>query len=155
MGWFRDIWQAIFGRNEMNAAVPTPVNVEVTPKLVQGNTVVCEIDPAPGTPARYVRGGVIKLPPNAAGYQLNFELQPGDVPGLLFDGGPNGAFWCDQNSCPGGPMNNSNNQLQNPHVLNGGRTLRVAATPQGPTNAVHYSLNFNNGGRYDPIIINN
>jgi hypothetical protein len=127
-----------------------PVRVAVTPTLVQGGTVVCEIDGGPGAGGK-VKGGIIKL--KGGPYQLMFEIQTGDVPGLQFDKGAGGAFWCDMDSCPAGLGNNSNGQLSNPVVSPDGLTLTVDADPKPPRNAVHYSLNFNNGCRYDPIII--
>jgi hypothetical protein len=129
----------------------TDVAVDVTPKLVQGNTVVCEIDAGSGAGGK-VKGGIIKLQ-RGNYYQLVFVLQQGDVPGLQFTQGGSNAFWCDMNSCPTASSNNSNNQLSNPTVSPDGLTLTVDADPKPPKNAVYYSLNFNNGGSYDPIII--
>lgn len=125
------------------------VTIEVTPKLVQGTTVVCEIDPAPGSNA-HVKGGVVKLKKDDS-YQLIFEIQPGDVPGVQFDQGANGAIWCEMNSCPAAPGNNSSGQVKNPRV-GPPTTLAVDVDPDGSRNAVHYRLNFN-VGNYDPIII--
>ena len=131
-----------------------PVTIDVTPKLVQntpqGTIVVCEIDQSGGGNSE-VKGGIIKLK-KTNDYKLTFKIQPGDVPGLQFDA--NGPFWCDTNSCPGGPGNNSNGQLKNPQIDPTDPTvLTVDADPDGTKNAVHYSLNFNNNGRFDPVII--
>lgn len=128
-----------------------PVTVKVTPRHIDGDVAVCEIDGDP----RYINGGLIRLRRGGPPYVLAFELQDGDYPGLKFDeSSPGAAFWCDTAGCPTSAMNNSNSQLQNPEVGCDGRTLRVAAEPKGAKNAVHYSLNFENGARYDPIIIN-
>jgi hypothetical protein len=123
------------------------VTIEVTPKLQQGSTVVCEIDPAPGSNP-HVKGGVIKLKKDDS-YKLVFDIQPGDFAGVEFD--TNGAIWCDMNSCPTGPGNNSNGQMKNP-VVGPATRLSVDVDPDGTKNAVHYRLNFN-VGNYDPIII--
>jgi hypothetical protein len=128
----------------------TDVAVDVTPKLVQGNTVVCEIDGGPGAGGK-VKGGIIKL--KSGSYQIAFTLQPGDLPGLQFVQGGGNAFWCDTNSCPTVSSNNSNNQLSNPQVSPDGSTLTVDADMSPPKSAIFYSLNFNNGKSYDPIII--
>ena len=136
---------------QCEAVTRTNVEVEVTPKLIQGPMVVCEIDPGPGSGGK-VKGGVIKLR-RGADYQIVFELQDGDVPGLQFAQGGSNAFWCDINTCPTSAGNNSNGQLTNPTVDSTGRKLTVDATPTAQKNAVHYRLNFNNGCNFDPIII--
>lgn len=133
-----------------------PITIDVTPKLVQntaqGTLVLCEIDQSGGGNSN-VKGGLIKLR-RGSDYQLTFQIQPGDVPGLQFDQGANGAFWCDMDSCPGGPGNNSQGQLNNPRVDPHDPTkLTVDADPDGTRNGVHYRLNFNNGGSFDPVII--
>src|SRR5882724_6782783 len=91
----------------------TQVNVDVTPKIRQGDAIYCEIDAGAGTPGRLVKGGVIKLPPGGS-YQVNFQLQDGDVPGLQFD--PNNPFSSDSNGCPTGLGNNGQFQPQIPAV---------------------------------------
>lgn len=42
---------------------PVGLTVDVTPKIVVGSEVICEVDAAAGTPHKYVKGGLIKLPP--------------------------------------------------------------------------------------------
>lgn len=132
------------------------ISIDVTPKFVQntpqGTTVVCEIDQSGGGNSE-VKGGLIKLK-KSDNYKLTFKIQPGDVPGLQFDQGAGGAFWCEVDSCPESPKNNSKGQLKNPQVDPANPTiLTLDADPDGTKNAVHYSLNFNNGGRFDPVII--
>ena len=124
------------------------IGVDVTPKLQQGNSIFCEIDPSPGTPGRFVKGGAIKLPAGGQ-YDLTFNLQPGDVPGLQFD--DNDPFCSDRSNCPAPGANDG--QYSNPQVTSP-TTLSVEATPAPPRNAVYYRLNFGGGTYCDPIIIN-
>ena len=126
-----------------------PIEVHVTPELQQGSTVFCEIDRAPGTPGHLVKGGAIKLPPGGQ-YEINFVLQPGQVPGLQFDA--NDPFCADANNCPVPGDNNA--QYSSPRVDPAGTKLTIDADPSPPRNAVHYRLNFTNGTYCDPIIIN-
>lgn len=136
--------------------LPTQVGltVQVTPKIVVTGTgeVICEIDPAPGTPPKYVKGGLIKLPVAGQPYMITFQLMTGDVPNLQFD--TLDPFWS-SNSCPTAAGNNG--QL-NPQTPCGPTSLDVDATPQAPKNVLMYRLNFTQGGMplyCDPIIINN
>jgi hypothetical protein len=131
---------------------PVGLTVDVTPKIVVGSEVICEVDAAAGTPHKYVKGGLIKLPPGGA-YTITFQLQSGDVPNLQFD--TNNPFWSDS-TCPSGPCNDG--QL-NPNIPCNTTSLVVDATPRPPKNAVHYRLNLTapDGSQLycDPIIINN
>jgi hypothetical protein len=127
------------------------LTVEVTPKMVVGNEVICEIDAAAGTPRRYVKGGLINLP-SGGHYTITFELMPGDVPNLQFDTGD--PLWS-ANTCPSASGNDG--QLS-PQAPCSATTLDVDATPRPPRNALHYRLNFTQNGAQlycDPIIINN
>ena len=145
-----DTKEAAHGDPKVEA--PVGLTVDITPKIVVGSEVICEVDAAAGTPHRYVKGGLIKLPPGGT-YTITFQLQTGDVPNLQFDTG--NPFWSD-NTCPTMAVNNG--QLS-PNVPCNTTTLVVDATPQPPKNAVHYRLNLtaqDGSSLYcDPIIINN
>jgi len=124
------------------------VDVDVTPVVPQGSSVLCEIDPSHGTPGRFVKGGFIKLPAGGQ-YEVIFHLQEGDVPGLEFD--TSDPFCSDSNTCPA--LGAHDGQYSNPRVT-APTTLSVDATPAHPRNVVHYRLNFDGGAYCDPIIIN-
>ena len=127
--------------------------VDITPKIVVGNEVFCEIDPGPGTPHKYVKGGVIKFPVAGQPYTATFQIMPGDVPNLQFD--PDDPFWSSATGCPTASENDP--QLQ-PQVPCSPTSLDVDGTPSPPKNLVYYRLNFLLGGNplyCDPIIINN
>jgi hypothetical protein len=141
----------------------TTVNVEVTPKLKQGNETYCEIDAAPGS-GHFVKGGIIKLPTTGTEYEVNFKLvsaassREADDHCWKLDEHSAGdgcaaqvshAFWSNRGSCPTGPMQDS--QVKN--VTVSGDTLTVEIVPDGTKNAIHYSLNFADGTSFDPIII--
>ena len=127
----------------------TLVKVKVKPLIRQGNDTICSIEPGDPASEAYVQGGVINLQPSGT-FDLSFEIVDGDVQGLEFDGDP---FWCTSHACPGGPAQNQ--YFQNPHVSAGNkRVSNVTAVRGGGRNAYHYSLNFSDGSRYDPIIIN-
>jgi hypothetical protein len=126
-------------------------DVDVTPEIQIGNSVICWITAAPGTPPGFVRDGVIMLPPGGS-FEISFHLQPGKVPGLQYN--PGDAFCTDFNGCPALGTHNDGGQYSNPRVDNAGRTLVIDADPNAPRNAVHYRLNFTNGVSCDPIIIN-
>lgn len=148
----------------------TTVDVIVTPQIRQGNDVYCEIDPAGGGSARYVKGGIIKLRSGGT-YDVNFTIQAfgakdeaqikecGDLAWSAEQGEcatvqgaatMSNAFWSDRHSCPTSATQDS--QVKNVTV-NGG-TLTVEIVPDGSRNVVHYSLNFADGSSCDPIIIN-
>lgn len=124
------------------------VSVDVTPMLQQGNEIFCEIDPSQGTPGKFVKGGVIKLPAGGQ-FDLTYNLKAGDIPGLQFDAAD--PFCSDASTCPAPGAQNG--QYANPRVT-APTTLSVEAAPVPPRNAVHYRLNFSNGTYCDPIIIN-
>lgn len=132
------------------------VTIEVEPLFQQRNQVVCAIDP----PGSNSKGGSVKLR-RGQSYTLEFELQPVNppapqvtfrsVPGNPTDG--RDAFWCDADDCPRNAQMDA--QYGNPRLSNAGRTLKVDVTPSSssPPNAVHYRLNFEPNGFFDPIII--
>jgi hypothetical protein len=126
----------------------TAIKVYVTPQLQQEDAVFCEINRPSGTPARFLRGGVVKLPPGGH-YEINFILREGEVAGLEFDA--NDPFCSDPNTCPAPGMNDP--QFTNPRRTEA-TIVKVNADPVQPKNAVHYRLNFSNGSYCDPIIIN-
>lgn len=123
---------------------PIIVDVQVTPRDLNGQNVVCRIS----NNLPHVRGGVIFL---TAGndYQLNFNLNPNL--GLTWSGAP---FSSRENECPN--PGNSNPQFRYRNKPNA-NTFVVDARPRGQS-VVHYLLDFDNaaGGRAncDPIIIN-
>jgi len=124
------------------------IAIGVTPLFVQGDMVVCDIDP----PSNYHKGGHMKLPKGRA--KLAFSLQAGTPANLKFRTKPNGdsdAFWCDAIACPAHEMTDP--QYSNAQVSNNGTTVTVDVVPNGQTNAVFYRLNFDNGCSFDPIII--
>ena len=129
------------------------LTVEVTPKLpITGNEIICEIDPAPGTPRRYVRGGVIKLPVAGQPYVITFQLMPGEIPNLQYDTAD--PFWSSA-TCP---TRSENDTQLGPQTPCSATSLDVDATPRPPKNALRYRLNFTSNGTQlycDPIIINN
>jgi len=138
----------------MTKTARVPINVDVTPMLRNGNSIFCEIDPTPGTPRRFVKGGFIKLP-RGGQYEIIFHLMAGDVGPLQFD--TEDPFCSDSSTCPA--LGAQNGQYSNPRVTSSNPlgvddTLSVDAAPAPPKNAVHYRLNFNGGAYCDPIIIN-
>ena len=122
------------------------VTVNVTP--VFGNGTICEIDPGDGPSHAFVRGGIINLHGNPS-FQVTWQLQPGDPPvALQFD--TDNPVWSSQAGCPTG-------SCQDPQISVGSCTPTTLVTnvdPQPPENAVHVSLGWSNGNRFDPIIIN-
>ena len=123
----------------------TSITINVKPLFVQKKMVACEIDP----PVNYIKGGNISLPQGH--YALDFKLLDGAPPNLNFEPDKNGlcqAFWSDADDCPTHEMNDP----QYHPTLVDGRTLHVDVDTSGQ-NAVHYRLNFDNGGNFDPIII--
>ena len=127
----------------------TDITIDVTPLFKQGNEVVCAIDPPPG----YASGGNIKLSKSGS-YTLEFRLLAGTPAKLKFrpdQAGACKAFWSDAADCPTHDMNDQyyrNARLDDP------TTLKVDVDPPGADYAVHYRLNFDNNGHFDPIIIN-
>lgn len=127
-------------------AMPQGVAVDVTP--VFGNGSVCQIDPGDGPSHAFVHGGIINLHGNPS-YQVTWQLQQGNSPGLQFD--TSNPIWSDQSGCPSGACQDSQISV----VSCNATTLVTNVDPAPPQNAVHVSLGFSNGTRFDPIIINN
>jgi hypothetical protein len=124
-----------------------PVNINVTPIIVDGSEAVCRIEPGGPADEPYVDNGLVRLPPGQP-VELNFHLQDGDHPELAFDAGR--PWSCRAGGCPG---LGENDHAQFPHAsVANDKLLKVRATPAA-RNARHYSLNFDGGIRFDPIII--
>lgn len=124
-----------------------PVNIKVTPLVIDGLDAVCRIEPMGSADETYVDAGLITLPPGPP-VELNFHLQDGNYPGLQFDS--NNPWSSRRRECPA-PTANDVGKF--PHVrLPDPKSLQVRAAPAAP-NAMHYSLNFEGGARFDPIII--
>ena len=130
------------GQTEM----PQAVSVDVTP--VFGNGTVCQIDAGDGPSHSFVRGGVINLHGNPS-FQVTWQLQPGTPAGLQFD--TSNPIWSDQSACPSSSCQDSQISV----VSCTATTLVTNVDPSPPANAVHVSLGWSNGERFDPIIINN
>lgn len=131
-------------RGEGNT-MPQPVTVNITP--VFGNGTICEIDPGDGPSHSFVHGGVIHLQGNSQ-YDVTWQLQPGTPAGLQFD--TSNPVWSSQAQCPSGSCQDG----QIAPVSCTATTLQTTVTPSSPPNAVHISLGWSNGERFDPIIIN-
>lgn len=131
----------------------TTVKVSVVPKFDDGITAVCELHPRTAADSAYVSGGVLLLPPRGAPYTVEFHLDPGDVE-LSFLDSDNGAdAWsCKHGGCP--DPGDRNHQFKDPTVDPGGKVLTVQAPPAAGKNALYYSLNFADGSRFDPIVVN-
>ena len=133
------------------------VNVEVTPKIVQGNNVYCEITRGQGTGENRVTGGVIKLSGTGPS-TLNFALQAGDVSNLSWatdqSGNCNG-FWSNANVCPA--PNDQDSQVTGAPTTSGSIvTLTITPNSTLGRNVIHYALNFDQQGtalQFDPIIV--
>jgi hypothetical protein len=126
-------------------AMPQPVTVDVTPVFGDGG--ICEIDAGDGPSHSFVHGGIINLHGNSA-FTVTWELQPGNSAGLAFD--TSNPIWSSQDGCPSEPCND----LQITVVSCTADTLVTTITPLDPPNAVHVSLGWANGNRFDPIVIN-
>lgn len=136
-----------------NRAGGTPVNVNVTPVFVEHPNAICRIEPATDADARFVNCGMITLPHQGGPYRIQFHLQNGDAPDLVFD--EQRPWSCREGACP--DIDDHDNRQFPTDALaveNHGKMLRVRATPSG-RNARHYSLNFDGGMRFDPVIIHN
>ena len=125
---------------------PQPVIVNVTP--IFGNGSICEI--VAGDPAShsFVHGGLINLHGNSS-FEVTWQVQSGTPAGLQFD--TSNPIWSSQAGCPSGECNDAQISLDSCTAT----TLVTTVTPQQPSNAVHVSLGWSNGVRFDPIIINN
>lgn len=122
------------------------VTVDVTPVFDDGT--VCEIVAGDGPSHAFVHGGIINLHGNSE-FEVTWNLQPGDSPGLAFDS--KDPIWSSQEGCPGGSCNDPQFTVESC----GGTKLVTKVKPAKPKNAVHVSLGWSNGKRFDPIVINN
>jgi hypothetical protein len=137
------------GGSGRGASSLQPVIINVTPLFLQRRKVVaCDIDP----PQNLKGGGHVKLSKDTA-YQLQFNLQPGPVPGVAFrankSDGTCDAFWSDPDDCP---RNQTNDTDYTPTRINP-TLLYVDVAAPGRDSCVNYRLNFENGWYFDPIII--
>jgi hypothetical protein len=82
-------------------------------------------------------------------FQVTWQLLPGDPASLEFDG--KNPIWSSQSGCPNGACQDPQIGL----VSCTPTTLVINVDPTPPANAVHVSLGWSNGNRWDPIIINN
>lgn len=126
--------------------VAQDVIVNVTPAF--GDGTVCEIEAGNGPSHAFVHGGIINLRGNPS-FQVTWSLQPGNSPSLQFD--CSNPIWSSQAGCPGSVSQDPQISIVNCT----GTTLVTNIDPAPPSNAVHVSLGFTNGNRFDPIIINN
>ncbi|HET7032307.1 MAG TPA: hypothetical protein VFJ48_04220 [Casimicrobiaceae bacterium] len=120
------------------------VFVNVTP--VFGDGAVCEITAGDGPSHAFVHGGVINLRGNSQ-FQVTWQLQ--SAGNLEFDRGE--PLWSSQAQCPADVCHDDQFAVTSCT----GTTLVTLVTPKKPPNAVHVSLGWSNGNRFDPIIINN
>jgi hypothetical protein len=127
-------------------ATAQPVTVNVTP--IFGDGTICEIEAGNGPSHSFVHGGLIKLHGNPS-FQVTWQLLPGDPASLEFDG--KNPIWSSQSGCPNGACQDPQIGL----VSCTPTTLVINVDPTPPANAVHVSLGWSNGNRWDPIIINN
>lgn len=133
----------------MGGPPPKTVLVNVTPVIPDGTA--CEIDPGNGASNAFVHGGVIKLHGNPS-FQVEFQLQAGEAPGLKFNTSDpvNGPIWSSKSQCPTSACQDSQISV----VSCTDDTLVINVDPAPPKNAVHVSLNWSTGARFDPIIVN-
>lgn len=134
------------GLTMRNDDSPQPVIVNVTPVFGDGS--ICEI--VAGDPAShsFVHGGIIHLRGNSS-FEVTWQVQPGTPAGLQFD--TSNPIWSSQTECPASACKDAQISLDSCTAT----TLITTVTPEPPSNAVHVSLGWSNGVRFDPIIINN
>jgi hypothetical protein len=125
------------------------VIIDLEPADPPGDGTICGISPGNGPSHAFVHGGIIWLRSQAS-YQLTFELPTNPAPSFKFDTGD--PIWSSQAQCPTSACQDG--QISNPVVDPSGMSLTIDVTPNG-TNAVHISLGWDNGKRFDPIVINN
>jgi hypothetical protein len=132
------------GQGEDQQAMPQPVTVNVKPVF---GTTVCEIDAGDGPSHSFVHGGVISLHGNSS-FNVTWQLVQSPT-GMAFDTA--NPVWSSQSGCP----NSFCQDAQISVVSCNTNTLVTTVTPQRPPNAVHVSLGWADGSRFDPIIVNN
>jgi hypothetical protein len=125
-----------------------PVTVDVTPMF--GDGTICGIDPGDGPSHSFIHGGIIRLKGNPS-FQVTFLLPTNPAPAFQFD--RTNPIWSSQEGCPNGAC--QDDQISNPSVDSTGMALTIDVDPNPDANAVHVSLGWSNGNRFDPIIINN
>jgi len=131
---------------EDQQAMAQPVTVNVTP--IFGGGSVCEIDAGDGPSHSFVHGGIINLHGNTS-FTVTWQLVQGNPAGMAFD--TNNPIWSSQAGCPTGSCEDAQIAVASCNAS----TLVTTVTPQQPPNAVHVSLGWANGSRFDPIIVNN
>lgn len=125
----------------------TTVQVKVVPVHSDCDETVCALHPMRPADEAYVSGGVIRLPPRGAPYEIEFHL----------DGGSSSAFdqtdpWsCKRGGCP--QRGDRDPQFGHPRLDGGGKVLTLDSPPSPGPVALHYSLNFADGSRFDPVIV--
>jgi hypothetical protein len=142
-------------------AANATVNVDVKPKIKQGNSVYCEIYRGQNTGENNVKGGVIKLPDTGTVYTVNFNLVADpDVPNVSWsaNGDQCNGFWSNGNACP--TASGQDPQItQAPSIsTNDANVLTLQITPSGSKGVIHYQLNFDQQDttlQFDPIIVVN
>ena len=123
----------------------TNVQVKVIPIFSGGGETVCELHPKRPTDGAYVEGGVVRLPPRGAPYDVEFHIE-GD---LCFD--RDDPWSCKRGSCP--EPGDRDPQFGHPRVDASGKVLTIDSPPAAGPVALHYSLNFSDNSRFDPIIV--
>lgn len=126
----------------------TTVQVNVVPVFSDATTAVCELHARRNSDEAYVGGGIVKLPPNGAPYEVEFYVEP-PTSALTFDS--NDPWSCKFGGCPA--LGDHEPQFGHPRVDASGKVLTVSSPPGPGKHALHYSLNFTGGSRFDPIIV--
>lgn len=126
----------------------TTVQVNVVPIFSGGGETVCELHPRRSDDRSYVDGGVVRLPPRGAPYEIEFHIEPASSQ-TAFD--RRDPWWCKRGTCP--ERGDNDPQFGHPRVDPSGKILTVDSPPAAGPVALHYSLNFDDGSRFDPIIV--
>lgn len=128
----------------------TTVQVNVKSVWSDGTTTVCQLNPMRQSDQTYVNGGIIRLPPAGAPYDVEFHLDPTSPVRVSFD--RNNGWSCKMGDCPA--LGDHSPQFGRPRVDPLGQVLTVDSPPlAGNAVALYYSLNFADNSRFDPIII--
>lgn len=126
----------------------TTVQVNVVPVFSDSTDTVCELHARRNADETYVSGGIIQLPPDGAPYEVEFYVEPPTSP-LAFDS--NDPWSCKMGDCPA--RGDHSPQFGHARVDPSGKVLTVDSPPMPGKVALHYSLNFDGGSRFDPIIV--
>jgi len=132
----------------MKVQTQTTVQINVAPVFSDATTAVCELHPRRNADEAYVSGGIVQLPPSGAPYEIEFYLEPPTTP-LAFD--RDDPWACKFGGCPS--PGDHDPQFGHPRVDSSGKVLTVDSPPGPGKRALHYSLNFAGGARFDPIIV--